>query len=132
VTDTPMKILLVEDDEATAKALRAFLHHQIPSDIELVESLAEARDAINRRRYDCILLDLMLLGGRGEELLEETKDRPDRPRVIVVTAIPEDGARWNRVKALGPDAMVRKPYDPDDLVAAIRGVVPGPDRPPQP
>lgn len=126
MNEAPTRLLLVEDDEATAKALRAFLHHQLPCEVELVASLDEARDSLGRRRPDCILLDLMLPGGQGEDLLEEMKGRPDRPRVIVVTAITEDGPRWNRVKALGPDAMVRKPYYPDDLVAAIRGIV-GPD-----
>jgi DNA-binding response OmpR family regulator len=118
----PTKLLVVEDDEATAKALRAFLHHQLPCEVELVESLQEAKDSLGRRRPDCILLDLMLPGGQGEDLLVDLKGHPDRPRIIVVTAIPEDGPRWRRVQALGPDAMVRKPYYSDDLVNAIRGI----------
>jgi DNA-binding response OmpR family regulator len=124
-----MKLLLVEDDDATAKALRAFLHHQFPCEVELVGSLDEAKDSIGRRRPECILLDLMLPGGQGEELLETYQRDPSRPRIVVVTAIPEEGARWKRVQALGPDAMVRKPYYPDDLVAAIRGEAADPSQP---
>lgn len=122
-------LLLVEDDPDTQTALQAFLHFKIPAEIRIAESLAEATEALKKYRFDCMLLDLMMPDGPGEKLIEGADDWLARPRIVVVSGIPEDGARWNKVKALGPDAMVHKPYYPDSLVAAIVG---GPPSEPEP
>lgn len=65
---------------------------------------------------DAILLDLLMPGMDGATLLEKLRARPGpRPRVVVVS-----GLRSRDLKRLlGVDAVLEKPVDPSEIVAAL-------------
>ena len=79
--------------------------------------LAEAFD----RAYDLILLDVMLPGLDGFELLRQVRRRSHVP-IIMLTA---RTAKTDRVAGLdaGADDYLPKPFDPDELIARIRAVL---------
>ena len=80
-----MKILIVEDEDA----LREVMIRSLEKERYVVESAAnynEALQKINDYDYDCIVLDIMLPGGSGLNVLEELKKMRKKDSVIIVSA----------------------------------------------
>jgi DNA-binding NtrC family response regulator len=78
-------ILVVDDEENARHIITSFL---TPKGYEVIgaASLQEARGHIARGDADIILLDVQLPDGYGPNLLEETKQFPARPPIILITA----------------------------------------------
>jgi DNA-binding response OmpR family regulator len=123
------KLLIVEDDDATALALRVMFHQRTGWGALVAATLAEARSLLEERP-NAVLLDLMLPDGCGEDLIDEIRDRCPGCRIVIVTALPEGGPRVARIaEERSPDRIVHKPYDIDELIAAVKGpnpLVPSP------
>jgi CheY-like chemotaxis protein len=77
------RLLLVEDDAASRKAIRVALraHHV---DVDEADSAEDALPKIANTTYDCIVLDLGLPGMSGLELMEHLSDRPETMPPVVV------------------------------------------------
>jgi two-component system OmpR family response regulator len=111
-----MKLLVAEDDAAVASNLflglraRGFV-------VDLATSGTQARVALERSAPDLIVLDLMLPGLSGLELLEELSGKP-HPPIIVLTARTDLNERL-RCFALGAVDYVPKPFFLEELVARI-------------
>jgi DNA-binding response OmpR family regulator len=125
---TQGSLLVVEDDAAT----RDFLVENLAADGFSVASAAEpgeALRAIELRRPDLVLLDLLLGGGDGLAVLDRVRAAdglgsrldPELP-VVVVSA---RGAEVDRVRgfARGADDYVVKPFSYAELVARVRAVL---------
>ena len=67
-----MKILIVEDEQDLRETIRASLLKE-KFVVETAADYFSALDKINDYDYDCILLDIMLPGGSGLDLLRELK-----------------------------------------------------------
>ncbi len=115
-----MKILIIEDEaellEVTATALRAEGY--------VVESAMDYHSAMEKLgvyKYDCVLLDVMLPGGSGFDILSKMKAAGDKTNVIITSA---KGAIEDKVKGLelGADDYLAKPFHISELVARIRSV----------
>ena len=113
------RILLVEDDEAIAEMTKLCLmkNHYF---CEISDNGLAALEMIEKNRYDLILLDIMLPGIDGFELLEYIK-RYDIP-TIFVTARASVGDRVRGLK-LGADDYIVKPFDLQELIARIETVL---------
>jgi DNA-binding response OmpR family regulator len=110
-------ILLVEDDDRIAAALRPALHrHGIAT-----TRLATGRDAVHHLAgVDVVLLDLGLPDVDGVDVCRAIREASDVP-VIVVSA---RGEVDDRILGLhsGADDYVVKPYDVGELVARVHAV----------
>ncbi|GEJ59017.1 response regulator [Anaeromyxobacter diazotrophicus] len=120
-TDTPLlTALLVEDDARLAALTRDYLaSHEV-----VVTIAADGRQGLAEalaRRYDVVLLDLMLPGKNGLDVCRELRARSDVP-VIVLTARGEEADRVLGLE-LGADDYLAKPFSPRELLARIRAVV---------
>jgi len=117
---TVVTALLVEDDARLAALTRDYLASH-----EVVVTLAsDGRQGLAEalaRRYDVVLLDLMLPGKSGLDVCRELRARSDVP-VIVITARGEEADRVLGLE-LGADDYVAKPFSPRELLARIRAVV---------
>lgn len=119
-TETRMQLLLVDDDAELAQMMREFLApHDFELDVALdgTGGLAKALSG----NHDLILLDGMLPGLDGLEVLRQVRRRSATP-VIMLTA---RGAPADRIQGLdtGADDYLTKPFGPDELVARIRAVL---------
>jgi DNA-binding NarL/FixJ family response regulator len=65
-----------------------------------------------------VLLDLQLPDGNGVQILEMIHDQSLPVRVAVVTGVSDPIRLWEATR-LHPDAFMRKPVDPYNLVKAI-------------
>src|SRR3972149_1318003 len=112
--------LLVEDDARLAALTREYLEGHglvVTCAPDGRRGLAEAL----ARRYDVVLLDLMLPEKHGLEVCRELRARSDVP-IVVITARGEEA---DRVMGLGGGAgdYLAKPFSPRELLARIRAVV---------
>jgi len=69
-------ILIVEDDRAFQMAYRVQLE-PLGYELEIVETAEEALESIERKRFECAIIDLMLPGMDGAELIRYLRTRDD-------------------------------------------------------
>jgi two-component system, OmpR family, alkaline phosphatase synthesis response regulator PhoP len=116
-------ILVVEDDPDIGELLSFSLAKEGWS-VDLATSAEAALDSIKGSAPDCVVLDIMLPGMDGLELLRALKSDQGRRRlpVIMTTAKGEESDIVAGLE-LGADDYVVKPYSPKVLVARIRAAL---------
>ncbi|MGH7447133.1 MAG: response regulator [Longimicrobiales bacterium] len=120
---TPARILVVEDERDIA-ALVAYHLTKEGYRVRTTEGGQEALEAVRVEKPDLMVLDLMLPGFSGYEVLHELRRRPDMVDVpVVVLTARRDEA--DRVKGLelGADDYVTKPFSPRELVLRVGAVL---------
>ncbi len=110
-------VLIVEDDASLRLLCRVNLELE-GFRVREAATLREARAALTEQT-DVILLDLHVNGEDARPLLEEARDAPGRPRVLLFTGTAEVD---DELRALA-DGSVSKPFEIDALIAAVRGAV---------
>lgn len=123
VRKTPPRILVVEDERDIA-ALVAYHLTKDGYRVRTAEGGQEALEAIAAEKPDLVILDLMLPGFSGYEVLLEMRRRPEMSDVpVVVLTARRDEA--DRVKGLelGADDYVTKPFSPRELVLRVSAVL---------
>ena len=111
------KVLVVEDEEALAVALRDALVHG-GCTVEVVADGALALDAIRAQQPDLIVLDLMLPGMSGLEILAALRAEGIRARVRIGTALADEEDLLRGFQA-GADDYLTKPFSPRELLARV-------------
>ncbi len=116
-----MKILIVEDEADLLQTLVASLtkEHFV---IEAADNFRSASEKIGLYEYDCILLDIMLPGGSGLQLLEELKQSDKMGNVIIISARDSLDDKLNGLE-LGADDYLTKPFHIAELNARIKAVI---------
>ena len=113
------RILIVEDEVPIAQLIEMSLA-RAGYQCEAVNDGCAAADKIEQNDYDLVLLDIMLPGLDGYELLEYL--RPMGTPVIFITA---KGTLGDRVRGLnlGADDYIVKPFEMKELIARINAVL---------
>lgn len=113
------KILIVEDDADISNMLLELLspHYSISQAFSGTEAVMCAE----REEFDLILLDLMLPGLTGEEVLERVRAQGNVP-VIAVSAKDDKSTKVGLLKS-GVDDFIGKPFDNDELMARIEALL---------
>ena len=115
-----MRILLVEDEVKVAKALKEGLEAE-RYDVTTASTGEEAFFLATTKTYDLLLLDLMLPGRSGLEILQALRDRGFRFPVLILTAKDSVEARVSGLDA-GADDYLVKPFAFSELLARIRAL----------
>jgi two-component system response regulator CpxR len=113
-------VLLIDDDVELCELMREFFAARGME----VEAIHDGRRGLARAlsaEHDLILLDVMLPGLEGFEVLRQVRRRSEVP-IIMLTA---RTARVDRVAGLdaGADDYLPKPFEPEELIARIRAVL---------
>jgi DNA-binding NtrC family response regulator len=108
------QVLVVDDERLIRSSLEralAALGHQA----EAADSVAAARAALARKRFDLVVLDLKLPDGGGIEVLQRIVAESPETKVVVITA---HGTIETAVQAmkLGAYDFVKKPFELDELL----------------
>ena len=116
-----MRVLIVEDEQKVAHALRQGLEGE-GYDVTLEHTGEGAFFRITTEAFDVILLDLMLPGRDGLQILTTLRDRGVKTPVLVLTA---RDTLDDRVKGLdsGADDYLVKPFAFAEVLARIRAVL---------
>lgn len=116
-----MKILIIEDEPELAAGIGAYLSAQDYL-CEYAATWMQAREKVDLYRYDCILLDLMLPGGSGLDILEALKAQGQQDGVIIISA-KDDYEHKIRGLHAGADDYLAKPFHLPELAARIYSVI---------
>ncbi|MBW2031661.1 MAG: response regulator transcription factor [Deltaproteobacteria bacterium] len=114
------KVLLVDDDEKLQKLVKEYLE-DYGFRVLTVSDGSLALNAVASESPDLVVLDIMLPGKDGLEILKEIRSKYTVP-VIMLTAKGEDADRIVGLE-LGADDYVPKPFNPRELLARARAVL---------
>ena len=115
------QLLLVEDDDAIAGALRLHLE-EAGYRLHREADGRDAMHAIDRQRWDLVLLDLMLPGADGWDVCRHLRARHADVPVIMLSARSAEAHRVLGLE-LGADDYLAKPFSMLELVARVRALL---------
>jgi two-component system alkaline phosphatase synthesis response regulator PhoP len=118
--DKPL-ILVVEDEKSIRAALVDFLEFHGFAVAQAADG-HEAEKAVKHRRYDLILLDLMLPKVSGEELCTRWRRDGLNTPVIMLTAKGQEKDRVNGLD-IGADDYITKPFSLEELLARMKAIL---------
>lgn len=116
-----MKILVIEDEVELRETLKASLTKE-DYVVETASDFYTALDKVLVYDYDCILLDVMLPGGSGLQVLEQLKKEGKSDNVIIISAKDSLDDKLNGLE-LGADDYLTKPFHIAELNARIKAVL---------
>ncbi len=117
----PVRVLIVEDDPSMAASLRTGLH----AEGYAVEVSIDGDDGLWRateETFDVVLLDIMLPGRNGYQVVSELRQRGSHVPVLMLTA---KSGEWDQAEALdsGADDYLAKPFSYPVLLARLRALI---------
>jgi len=114
------KILIIEDEEPLRQLYRAILG-QFNYGVILAKTGAEGIEAAVQESPDLIILDLLLPNMPGLEVAKRLQSLGILPRVpLIITTGLGQGDAQDIAHSLNADSILIKPFNIDELVAAIR------------
>lgn len=115
-----MRILLIEDDSSLSEALAAILENN-DYQVEVANDGLEGLSRALNGGFDAIVLDIMLPGMNGFEVLSEIRARGVATPVMLLTA---RDSLHDKVAGLegGADDYLTKPFAPAELLARLRAL----------
>ncbi|MBM4210174.1 MAG: response regulator transcription factor [Gammaproteobacteria bacterium] len=115
------EILIVDDDRDLASMLAEFLGNEGFQVVTATEG-GGALGLMAERPFDLVILDVMLPGSSGFDVLRQLRQRKPRLPVLMLTA---RGEAIDRILGLelGADDYLPKPFDPRELAARIRAIL---------
>jgi two-component system response regulator CpxR len=115
-----MRLLIVDDDTELCSLLKEFLEREGYN----VQCVSEGREGLEQAQqggYDLVILDVMLPGMDGFEILKRLRTGSKVP-VLMLTARGEDVDRIVGLE-LGADDYLPKPFNPRELSARVKAIL---------
>ncbi len=121
------RVLICDDEPLLRELMRVALVGAYS--VEEAGSVEEAIEVARDFRPDVALVDVMMPGGSGLDVVRLLSRDPDlkHARCVVVSAFSGDGDRREAQEA-GAVAFLAKPFDPDDLSATVASLIEGEHR----
>ena len=110
------RILMIEDDQEISMLLSVILSKSNFEPI-VAYSGTEGLLQVENNQFDLILLDLMLPGKSGEELIQVIREKSSIPIIVISAKVDID----NKVKVLkmGADDYITKPFNQEEVIARV-------------
>lgn len=118
------KLMLVDDDPIMVEMVQVYLQEAGYSGFITTSNPAEAMSLIRAHRPDLLLLDLMMPGITGFEILGEVRGDSDLcyTPVVILTADSDPASKLKALE-LGASDLLTKPVDPSELKLRVRNVL---------
>ncbi len=116
-----MRVLLIEDDQSTAKSIELMLK----SDGYVVDATDMGEDGLEIGKlyeYDIIILDLMLPDLDGYEVLKRLRAAKVETPILILSGLSELDSKLKGL-GFGADDYLTKPFDKRELMARIQAIV---------
>lgn len=115
------KILIVDDDPRLRDLLRRYLGENGFS-VNVADGAQNMDRLWLRERFDALVLDLMMPGEDGLQILRRLRSAKDTTPILMLTARGEDVDRIVGLE-MGADDYISKPFNPRELLARIHAVL---------
>lgn len=116
-----MKLLIIEDETVLMEGMTEFLTSQ-GFLCEKAETYDQASEKLYMYDYDVVLLDLMLPGGNGLDLLRQLKKENKETGVLIISAKDSLNDKVDGLN-LGADDYITKPFHYEELNARIQALI---------
>jgi two-component system, OmpR family, phosphate regulon response regulator OmpR len=115
-----MHILVVDDDNRIRALLKEYLGEN-KYIVSTSESAENAKIKISQFKFDLIIVDVMMPGQNGYDLIKEIKKTNKVPTILLTAK----GEVENRIKGLelGADDYISKPFEPKELLLRIKNII---------
>ncbi|MEP5568926.1 MAG: response regulator transcription factor [Halioglobus sp.] len=114
------RVLIIDDDKELCALLAQYLDLQ-GFEVDSVHDGADAISHLQHKQYDALVLDVMLPGLMGLDVLRKLREFTDTP-VLMLTARGEDTDRIVGLE-MGADDYLPKPCNPRELAARLRAIL---------
>ena len=122
--DRPPRVLVVDDTEAVRTLIRTILELEGIEVFTATDGQA-ALDSVAEVEPDLITMDVVMPRLDGLAAAAALKARPDTSRIpIVMVSARAQAADRAKGAGAGADAYLTKPFEPGDLLAAVRSLLP--------
>lgn len=120
----PRKIVVVDDSRDFVEMMQALLEQAGYEVLPLVDSL-KARSVIQQERPDLLILDIMMPGLDGWEVLDALRKDPDTEGlpVLVTTGALVNAHPGQRLPALAGVEFLPKPFSVDELLRRVEDIL---------
>lgn len=115
-----MKILIVEDEVSTSRAIRDFFQHRFA--VDTAETSAQAENMIYSNEYDLIILDVGLPDGNGVALCKKLRESSVDTPILILTGHDHVQDKVDGLNA-GADDYLTKPFSFSELAARIQALM---------
>ncbi len=116
------RILLVEDDETFRSFLQTILEDD-GHEVKTAENGLRGLRLLRQENFDLVLSDLKMPGKSGLELFRETRNDPDPPRFIFLTAFGRVNEAVAAMKEGAVDFLTKPLEDPETLLALVHRAI---------
>ena len=120
------RVLIVDDDETTRLLLARILSGELSLEVQLAGTCEQALRLAEEYAYDAILLDLLMPGIGGLEVLKEIRAHPPNMAtpIVIVTVVSDPNSREQCTSA-GANAYLVKPIERATLAATVKAQIAG-------
>jgi DNA-binding response OmpR family regulator len=120
------KILLIDDEESVVKSIKRLFHAEKDITVDAILNASELDGALQRVSYDLVLVDVMMPGVDGIEVVRRIqKYHGDKALTIITLSgnYPDDCKLL--LESMGVYRCEDKPFDPEHFKAMIKDVLSG-------
>jgi len=127
---TRHRVLIADDEESMRLFLARILTTALKAEVTLAGTCEQALRLAGNYAYDAILLDLLMPGVGGFEVLKEIRRAsPNAATPVVIVSVLSDKATQDRCTKAGASAYVVKPVERNSLVATVKAQIAGRGKP---
>ena len=124
------RVLIVDDEESMRLFLARILTTALKVDVTLAGTCEQALRLAGNYAYDAILLDLLMPGIGGYEVLKELRRAsPNMATPVIVVSVLSEQVTKDRCMKAGANAYVVKPVERNSLVATVKSQIAGRGKP---
>ncbi len=115
------KILVVEDEKKVSAFIQQGLH-EVGYEVEIVDSPGLARERIKLKKFDLLILDVMLPEMSGMDFAKELRVQGFSGFILMLTAL---STTKDKIQGLdsGADDYLTKPFEFEELLARVRALI---------
>ena len=127
---TRHRVLIVDDEESMRLFLARILANSLKVEVTLAGTCEQALRLAGNYAYDAILLDLLMPGVGGFEVLRTIRRAsPNVATPVVIVSVLSDQATKDRCMRAGANAYLVKPVERNALMATVKAQIAGRGKP---
>jgi DNA-binding response OmpR family regulator len=123
-TTTRHRLLIIDDEESMRLLLAQIMSKDLEAEVQLAGTAEQAVRLAGNFAYDAILLDLLMPGSGGFNVLKEIRAAsPNAATPIIIVSVVSEQASIDQCMAAGASAYHVKPVRRAELVATVRAQI---------